>query len=386
MKPSTMRIQYLLASVLALTATASNAQDPKRAVTDLFNKIKSSKPAAAPAVENAATNPAAAVGAVTPAATQPAAATGGGKPLARYTFSADGKEVTDTVSGLVWRRCAEGMQWNGSTCAGEASKFFRLNDVLRHSHAEAAATKLAWRVPAIAELETLVNLNFDGGLGERGTAGNDMLAFPGTPVATFWSSTLYYSQRGDRDRTKTVSFANGLQGYLDNGEDGRLRLVRNAPGNDRAAAPDPIPVTKALANNQVAADARFAVSANGQEVTDRKTELTWRRCPEGMTAKGNACTGKATTFNFDDALKYGEKMKASGWRLPTNEELRSLVDESRKDVVIDLSAFPGTPPEHFWTSVRANSTEGKAVTFYNGYMNVRYYTNLYPVRLVKIEK
>ena len=37
----------------------------------------------------------------------------------RYTLSADGQEVTDTQTKLVWQRCAVGMKWNGKTCVGE---------------------------------------------------------------------------------------------------------------------------------------------------------------------------------------------------------------------------------------------------------------------------
>jgi len=41
----------------------------------------------------------------------------------RFAVSADGQQVTDSTSGLVWRRCAEGMKWNGSICAGKPLKY-----------------------------------------------------------------------------------------------------------------------------------------------------------------------------------------------------------------------------------------------------------------------
>ena len=39
----------------------------------------------------------------------------------RYSYSADGSEVTDSKTGLVWRRCAEGMSWSSGACTGTAA-------------------------------------------------------------------------------------------------------------------------------------------------------------------------------------------------------------------------------------------------------------------------
>ena len=39
----------------------------------------------------------------------------------RYTPSSDGDEIKDTKTGLMWRRCAEGMIWKKSTCTGKAT-------------------------------------------------------------------------------------------------------------------------------------------------------------------------------------------------------------------------------------------------------------------------
>jgi Protein of unknown function (DUF1566). len=38
----------------------------------------------------------------------------------RYAISSDGQEVTDSTSHLTWRRCAEGMRWDGKTCSRQA--------------------------------------------------------------------------------------------------------------------------------------------------------------------------------------------------------------------------------------------------------------------------
>ena len=59
---------------------------------------------------------AAAVAAQTPPPPAAPAAT------AALELSADGQLVIDRRSRLAWARCAEGMQWNGTTCAGQRQR------------------------------------------------------------------------------------------------------------------------------------------------------------------------------------------------------------------------------------------------------------------------
>ena len=130
----------------------------------------------------------------------------------------------------------------------------------------------------------------------------------------------------------------------------------------------------------------FTVSADGKEVTDTRSNLVWRRCAEGMAASTKGCAGKALGVDHDGAIKRAEaQAKASGvaWRLPSNSELRGIADESRFKLAIDTEAFPGTPPQHFWTSERINKDYANAVHFYNGFHYDRYHTNEHHVRLVR---
>jgi hypothetical protein len=99
--------------------------------------------------------------------------------------------------------------------------------------------------------------------------------------------------------------------------------------------------------------APFTVSADGQEVTDVKTGLIWRRCAEGMTASANTCIGTASSFTHEAALTHASAQAAStgvAWRLPNIKELSSIVDKSRSGPAIDTSAFPATPTSLFWSS------------------------------------
>jgi hypothetical protein len=137
------------------------------------------------------------------------------------------------------------------------------------------------------------------------------------------------------------------------------------------------------------ADAPFVVSSDGREVTDGRTGLVWKRCAEGMTAKNGTCNGTARTFSYDEAAAYAAKQASTSkvaWRLPTSEELLSIADEKRFKLAIDTSAFPGTPPDHFWTSTRYIENYYYAVNFYNGFHYDRYYTSPHHVRLVKAGK
>lgn len=70
------------------------------------------------------------------------------KPNNQYQISRDGLEVTDTQTGLIWKRCLEDTTWNGSTCAG-------LPVDLPWRQAMSRGTG-GWRMPNIKELQSLV--------------------------------------------------------------------------------------------------------------------------------------------------------------------------------------------------------------------------------------
>lgn len=104
---------------------------------------------------------------------------------ARYIVSADGKEVADTTTRLIWRRCTEGLLWNGSFCAGSVS-YLSHQGALQQAGTQATAFK-AWRLPNVKELASIADIY------RNPNPAIDTLVFPTTPSDKFWSSSPYIS-------------------------------------------------------------------------------------------------------------------------------------------------------------------------------------------------
>ena len=106
-----------------------------------------------------------------------------------YVYSYDGAEITDKKTGLIWRRCAEGMVYGGGTCTGAASQF-NYEDALQHAAAQSRSTGVGWRVPEKDELLSIVDRG-------RKEPSIDRKAFPATPSAVFWSGSASFPTFAD---------------------------------------------------------------------------------------------------------------------------------------------------------------------------------------------
>jgi hypothetical protein len=69
----------------------------------------------------------------------------------RYSFSDDGSEVSDRLTGLTWRRCSEGQSWTGQWCSGAATNY-TYSSALRR-----ASEQTGWRLPNVKELSSIVD-------------------------------------------------------------------------------------------------------------------------------------------------------------------------------------------------------------------------------------
>jgi len=145
-----------------------------------------------------------------------ALAAGASQGQGRFTISSDGQEVTDTTTRLAWRRCAEGMQWDGKTCAGKL-KTYKYGEAKDAAAAAAKHDAKAWRIPARDELVALVDKT------AKKKPRIDVKAFPQTPAKPFWAM-----RPGSDDDLNAwlVNFSNGKVSGNAGQRRFPLRLVR----------------------------------------------------------------------------------------------------------------------------------------------------------------
>jgi hypothetical protein len=132
---------------------------------------------------------------------------------------------------------------------------------------------------------------------------------------------------------------------------------------------------------------RFTVSADGTEVADSTTNLVWRRCAEGLS--GPTCSGKLSRFKYGAAKADAERLAkndAKAWRIPSKDELVSLLDKTvKKKPLINIQAFPKTPSDLFWATRAGTDDNLNAglVSFANGRVSGNTGEKAFPLRLVR---
>jgi hypothetical protein len=134
------------------------------------------------------------------------------------------------------------------------------------------------------------------------------------------------------------------------------------------------------------ADSRFEIDDDGAVVLDRQTGLYWARCAVGQKLMDNHCAGLANRYTWDQANALESDLAGNGdWRLPTVEELQTLVQYQIFNPAIDPKAFPNTPPAAFWSSSEAayDAFYAWTVHFANGFSNWRHKRQRFEVRLVR---
>jgi hypothetical protein len=137
--------------------------------------------------------------------------------------------VTDTKTGLQWKRCYEGQSLSNGICLGEPKKFSWYSAVKRFKKTSFAG-KNDWRLPSIEELSTLVfcpknirtNLNACDGHYQRPTLNTK--AFPSDYAPWVWSGS---SRSSESVFAMYVYFGNGEEHWDPKDSAHTVRLVRS---------------------------------------------------------------------------------------------------------------------------------------------------------------
>ncbi|SFN03478.1 Protein of unknown function [Formivibrio citricus] len=141
-------------------------------------------------------------------------------PDSRYELRNNGSEVYDTQTQLLWKRCVEGMAWNGNTCSGDPINISWNDAVYRYP-----VDGKDWRLPNIDELTTLRSGTKPTGHVPSGCydPAINPAVFPYVKESRTWSSSPVPS---DPSAAWHIFAERGLVVYNKRSYTGAVRLVR----------------------------------------------------------------------------------------------------------------------------------------------------------------
>jgi hypothetical protein len=174
----------------------------------------------------------------------------------------------------------------------------------------------------------------------------DGTKFPSTVTAEYWSSTPYAASP---TFAWWVRFSDGKVSNSNKNNPFYVRCVSGASKESSSGS--------------------FTDNNDGT-VKDNATGLIWQKCSKGQT--GADCSGgSATAATWTTALTDCSGLTLAGrtWRLPTVNELGSLLDTTKASgPTIDTTAFPSTVANYYWSSTTyaPNTSNVWAVLFFDG--------------------
>jgi len=266
--------------------------------------------------------------------------------------------VRDEVTGLIWevKKTDNSIQDKSRTYswydpndltnqgyAGINADGTDTNDYIRTLNIQAYGGFSDWRLPTIYELATLLNMNQVNGIQSQ--------FFPNTMQGGYWTSTTY---AGNAEKAWHIAFVTGKNSYDDKSKTLYIRAVRGVTDGGQYS--------------------RFVI--NNETVTDTLTGLIWQK-----DSAQNVLTWEEAITQFKDLVLDNH----TGWRMPTREELRSIVDFSKITPSIFTNEFPRTAPGNYWTSTAHAFQKNHiwCIHFYNGNDNYQSKNNTYFSRAVK---
>lgn len=129
----------------------------------------------------------------------------------RFINNNDGT-ITDVIYNKTWKACSEGQTYSEGQCLGSPSEYSTWGIALQHSSQDAD-----YRLPNIKELQTLVQHQCI-------EPAIDLIAFPDTPLAIYWSSTP--EQSGQRTKGRIIDFTDGFETVRDVNKQRFVRLIK----------------------------------------------------------------------------------------------------------------------------------------------------------------
>ena len=139
-------------------------------------------------------------------------------------FVANGAEVTDTRTGLIWQRCSAGQSWRGSTCKGRVGKYTPEQALAYAKTQNTTDSVTGWRLPNVKELSSLA----DRGCQKPAI---DSTVFPPATMSDYWyeTSSPFVNHSGTAWEAWGVDFYAGRVGAAPSAPSGgAVRLVRSS--------------------------------------------------------------------------------------------------------------------------------------------------------------
>lgn len=245
--------------------------------------------------------------------------------------------TTDNVTGLVWKTCSEGLSDAScttgtiTTTTWNAAASLPACDALNSANSGFGyAGYKTWRMPTVDELQTLANYS-------GSASAFDATYFPGTSTANiYWTSS---TNMATPTEGWSVRFTLGIAYTYPKTSGGYMRCV--------------------AAKSSVKAPT-YTDNGNGT-ITDLSTRLVWQKCSRGQV-NDSTCSGAVTPASWTTALGYCQTLPLAGynWRLPSINELNSVIDRTAENPAIQSTYFPSTATTNYWTSTTDPSTPANA--------------------------
>jgi hypothetical protein len=165
----------------------------------------------------------------------------------------------------------------------------------------------------------------------------------GNAMAQFNVGVMYNNGQGvPKDEAQAIGWYQKAadQGYAD--AQSALRVMQDKAGH--------VVTSKIRASGVCFGDdPRYVI--NGGEVYDKETNLTWQRCSVGQRWGGASCIGVIRNLGWGETMQQAN----GSWRLPSPNELLSLLTANCKNPGVNKDAFPDMDTDDFhnnwyWTN------------------------------------